>query len=345
MTAGSKHDMTIEQEYAARFPQSQQLHREAAAHLPGGVTHMARAFEPFPIYVDRCVGPYKWDVDGNRYIDFWTGHGAMLLGHAHPAVVEAIQEQAARGTHAGGSTRREIEWAQLIMDMVPCAESVKFTSSGTEATLLALRAARAATGKSKVIKFEGHFHGWHDYVACGVVEPFDVPLSAGIPEAVQDTVILVPYNDPEALNAALDASDDIAAVIAEPGGSYDDAVPTNPAFLAHLRAETARRGVVLIFDEVVTGFRYAVGGAQEYFGITPDMTTLAKVMAGGLNGGAVVGKRDIMGVFEARSDAHWNRYQMVPHPGTFNANPLSAAAGVAALRIIASGEPPTTPRK
>ena len=196
MTAGSKHDMTIEQEYAARFPQSQQLHREAAAHLPGGVTHMARAFEPFPIYVDRCVGPYKWDVDGNRYIDFWTGHGAMLLGHAHPAVVEAIQEQAARGTHAGGSTRREIEWAQLIMDMVPCAESVKFTSSGTEATLLALRAARAATGKSKVIKFEGHFHGWHDYVACGVVEPFDVPLSAGIPEAVQDTVILVPFNDP-----------------------------------------------------------------------------------------------------------------------------------------------------
>ena len=339
MTAGSKHDMTIEQEYAARFPQSQQLHREAAAHLPGGVTHMARAFEPFPIYVDRCVGPYKWDVDGNRYIDFWTGHGAMLLGHAHPAVVEAIQEQAARGTHAGGSTRREIEWAQLIMDMVPCAESVKFTSSGTEATLLALRAARAATGKSKVIKFEGHFHGWHDYVACGVVEPFDVPLSAGIPEAVQDTVILVPFNDPEALNAALDASDDIAAVIAEPGGSYDDAVPTNPAFLAHLRAETARRGVVLIFDEVVTGFRYAVGGAQEYFGITPDMTTLAKVMAGGLNGGAVVGKRDIMGVFEVRSDAHWNRYQMVPHPGTFNANPLSAAAGVAALKIIASGEP------
>ena len=150
MTTGSKHDRTIEQEYAARFPQSQQLHREAAAHLPGGVTHMARAFEPFPIYVDRCVGPYKWDVDGNRYIDFWTGHGAMLLGHAHPAVVEAIQEQAARGTHAGGSTQREIEWAQLIMDMVPCAESVKFTSSGTEATLLALRAARAATGKSKV---------------------------------------------------------------------------------------------------------------------------------------------------------------------------------------------------
>ena len=295
MTASSKHDMTIEQEYAARFPQSQQLHREAAAHLPGGVTHMARSFEPFPIYVDRCVGPYKWDVDGNRYIDYWTGHGAMLLGHAHPAVVEAIQEQAAKGTHAGGSTRREIEWAQLIMEMVPCAESVKFTSSGTEATLLALRAARAATGKSKIIKFEGHFHGWHDYVACGVVEPFDVPLSAGIPEAVQDTVILVPFNDPDALNAALNTSDDIAAVIAEPGGSYDDTVPSNPVFLAHLRAETARRGVVLIFDEVVKGLRYAVGGAQEYFDITPDMTTLAKVMAGGLNGGAVVGRRDIMG--------------------------------------------------
>jgi glutamate-1-semialdehyde 2,1-aminomutase len=225
------------------------------------------------------------------------------------------------------------------MHLVPCAESVKFTSSGTEATLLALRAARAYTGKSKIIKFEGHFHGWHDYAMCGVVAPYDVPMSAGIPEAVQRSVILVPFNDPAALTQALDSSDDIAAVIAEPGGSYDDTVPTNPAFLKHLREATARRGVVLIFDEVVTGFRYAVGGAQEYFGVIPDMATLAKVMAGGLNGGAVVGRREIMEVFEPKDDPQWNRYRLVPHPGTFNANPLSAAAGIAALKLIATGEP------
>lgn len=339
MAAHQQGPLTIAQEYTARYPQSLQLHQEAVALLPGGVTHMARAFDPFPLYVDRCVGAHKWDVDGHQYIDYWMGHGAMLLGHAHPAVVAAVQEQVGRGTHAGGSTRLEIEWARLLMDLVPCAESVKFTSSGTEATLLALRAARAYTGKNKIVKFEGHFHGWHDYVMCGVVAPFDVPLSAGIPPEVQQSVMLVPFNDAAALSQTLDSSDDIAAVIVEPGGSYDDTVPTNPHFLAHLRHETARRGVVLIFDEVVTGFRYAVGGAQEYFNVIPDLTTLAKVMAGGLNGGALVGRRGVMGVFEPKNDAHWNRYQMVPHPGTFNANPLSAAAGIAALQIIATGEP------
>lgn len=330
---------TIAEEYAVRYPQSLQLHQEARALLPGGVTHSARAFDPYPIYIDRCAGAHKWDVEGNQYIDYWVGHGSMLLGHAHPAVVEAVREQVGRGTHAGGSTRLEIDWARLIMDLVPSAEAVKFTSSGTEATLLAIRAARAYTGKNKIIKFEGHFHGWHDYVMCGVVPPYDVPMSAGIPPEVQQSVILIPFNDKTALTQALDGCDDIAAVIAEPGGSFDDTVPSDPDFLRHLRQETARRNVILIFDEVVTGFRYAVGGAQEYFNVIPDMTTLAKVMAGGLNGGAVVGRHAIMEIFEPRADAHWSRYQMVPHPGTFNANPLSAAAGIAALQIIATGEP------
>lgn len=339
MAVQSQEPLTIAREYALKYPRSYQLHQEAQALLPGGITHMARAFDPYPLYIDRCVGASKWDVDGNQYIDYWMGHGAMLLGHAHPAIVEAVREQVSRGTHAGGSTRLEIAWARLIMDLVPSAESVKFTSSGTEATLLALRAARAYTGKNKIIKFEGHFHGWHDYVACGVVPPYDVPVSAGIPPEVQRSVILVPFNDPAALSHALDSSDDIAAVIVEPGGSFDDTIPSDPAFLRHLRRETAQRGIALIFDEVVTGFRYAVGGAQEYFNVIPDMTTLAKVMAGGLNGGAVVGRKAIMEVFEPKADPHWSRYQMVPHPGTFNANPLSAAAGIAALKIIATGEP------
>lgn len=331
--------MTIAEEYASTHPLSAQLYQDAQGALPGGVTHMARVFDPFPIYVDRCVGAHKWDVDGHQYIDYWMGHGAMLLGHAHPAIVEAVRQQVGRGTHAGGSTRLEIDWARLIMDLVPSAERVKFTSSGTEATLLALRGARAYTGKSKIVKFEGHFHGWHDYVMCGVVPPYETPMSAGIPEEVQRSVLLVPFNDHAALTHVLDSSDDIAAVIVEPGGSFDDTVPADPTFLAHLRQETARRGVVLIFDEVVTGFRYAVGGAQEYFNVIPDMTTLAKVMAGGLNGGAVVGRQEIMEIFEPRADPTWSRYRMVPHPGTYNANPLSAAAGIAALRLISTGEP------
>jgi glutamate-1-semialdehyde 2,1-aminomutase len=339
MSATPSPTATITQDYIRTYAQSQHLHEASKAALPGGVTHMARAFDPFPLYIDRCQGAHKWDVDDNRYIDYWMGHGAMLLGHAHPAVVDAVQTQVGRGTHAGGNTRLEADWARLIMDLVPCAEAVKFTSSGTEATLLALRAARAYTGKSRIIKFEGHFHGWHDYAACGVTPPYDTPMSAGIPEAVQQTVILTPFNQAETFTAALDSSDDIAAVILEPGGSFDDTVPSDPAFLAHVRQETARRGVVLIFDEVVTGFRYAVGGCQEYFNITPDLTTLAKVMAGGLNGGAVVGSRAIMDVFDPKQDDVWRRYQMVPHPGTFNANPLSAAAGIAALQLIATGEP------
>jgi glutamate-1-semialdehyde 2,1-aminomutase len=339
MATDNQGTLTIAEEYVRKYPVSQQLYQEAHTVLPGGITHMARAFDPFPLYIERCVGAYKWDVDDNRYIDYWMGHGAMLLGHAHPAVVDAVRAQVARGTHAGGNTRLEIDWARLIMDLVPCAERVKFTSSGTEATLLALRAARAYTGKSKIVKFEGHFHGWHDYVMCGVIPPYDRPMSAGIPEDVQRSVILVPFNDHAALTQALESSDDIAAVIVEPGGSFDDAVPADPTFLTHLRRETTRRGVVLIFDEVVTGFRYAVGGAQEYFNVIPDLTTLAKVMAGGLNGGAVVGRQAIMEIFEPKADPTWTRYQMVPHPGTYNANPLSAAAGIAALQLIATGEP------
>lgn len=339
MCAEPSATMTISDAYARTHGRSRELHQEALATLPGGVTHMARHFAPFPLYIERCDGAHKWDVDGNRYIDYWMGHGAMLLGHAHPAIVEAVRQQVSRGTHAGGSTRLEIEWARLLTELVPCAERVKFTSSGTEATLLALRAARAYTGKNLIIKFEGHFHGWHDYAMCGVTPPYETPTSAGIPAAVQQSVLLVPFNDHAALTAALDSSDDIAAVIAEPGGSYDDTVPADPSFLTHLRHETARRGVVLIFDEVVTGFRYAVGGCQEYFNTIPDLTTLAKVMAGGLNGGALVGRQEIMAVFEPTTPAAGQRTWVVPHPGTFNANPLSAAAGIAALQLIATGEP------
>jgi glutamate-1-semialdehyde 2,1-aminomutase len=237
-----------------------------------------------------------------------------------------------RGTHLGASHELEIRWAELVNRLVPCAELTRFTMSGTEATHLAMRVARAHTGRSRVVKLAGHFHGWHDGAVAAVNPPYDVPLSAGVPAAMLDQVVICPANDIKAVELAL-ARGDVAAVILEPAGGQSGTVPTIPGYLQELRAVTARHGVVLIFDEVITGFRYAPGGAQEYFGVTPDLTTLAKIVAGGLPGGALAGARDIMSILAHRGDPDWDRSQRVAHAGTFNANPLSAAAAIATLEL------------
>jgi glutamate-1-semialdehyde 2,1-aminomutase len=325
--------------FARRFPRSLALAQRAATILPGGVTHDSRHFAPFAVAVDRALGPRKWTVEGHELLDYWMGHGALLLGHSAPVVVAALQAQVTRGTHYGASHELELAWAELILRLVPSAERVRFTASGTEATLLALRLARTYTGRSKVVKFQGHFHGWHDYAAYGVSPPFDAPNSAGIPAETLSTVLLAPPNDLAAVRAHLDAHPDVAAVILEPGGGSNGLIPPDLEFLRGLRALTAERGVVLIFDEVITGFRYAPGGAQERYGITPDLTTLAKIVAGGLPGGAVAGRADVLAFLDYRDDARWNRHSRVAHQGTFNANPLSAAAAIACLNQVASGEP------
>jgi glutamate-1-semialdehyde 2,1-aminomutase len=204
--------------------------------------------------------------------------------------------------------------------------------SGTEATHLALRLARAFTGRPRVVKLAGHFHGWHDGVVAGVNPPFEVPLSSGVPGALLDQVVICPANDIKAVEGALDRGD-IAAVILEPAGGQAGTTPTIPGYLAELRALTERHGVLLVFDEVITGFRYAPGGAQEYYGVTPDLTTLAKIVAGGLPGGAVCGRRDVMALLAHRGDPAWDRSERVAHAGTFNANPPSAAAAIATLEL------------
>jgi glutamate-1-semialdehyde 2,1-aminomutase len=326
--------MTILETYRARHPRSAALAERARAAIPGGITHDIRHLQPFPVYVDRASGTRKWSVDGHEYIDYWMGHGALFLGHCHPAVVQAVQAQMARGTHLGGSHELEVRWAELVNRLVPCAELTRFTMSGTEATHLAMRVARAATGRSKIVKLTGHFHGWHDGAAVGVNPPYDVPLSAGIPGATQDQVLLCPPNDIKAVEIALQRGD-VAAVILEPAGGQAGTTPTIPGYLQELRAVTTRHGVVLIFDEVITGFRYAPGGAQEYFGVTPDLTTLAKIVAGGLPGGALCGRRDLMSMLAFRGDPDWDRSQRVAHAGTFNANPLSSAAAIATLELCA----------
>ncbi len=336
--------MTIHERFAAMHPRSAALAERARRAIPGGITHDIRHLVPFPIYVDRASGTRKWDVDGNEYIDFWMGHGALFLGHCHPAVVTAVQEQVARGTHLGASHELEIRWAELVNRLIPCGALTRFTMSGTEATHLALRVARAYTGRSRVVKLSGHFHGWHDGVVAAVNPPYDVPLSAGIPGAMLEPVAVCPPNDVKAVQTAIEAGD-VAAVILEPAGGQAGTTPTIPGYLADLREVTRKHGVVLIFDEVITGFRYAPGGAQEYFGVTPDMTTLAKIVAGGLPGGALTGSRELLSMLAHRGDAAWDRTRRVAHAGTFNANPLSAAAAIATLELCADGSLQTRANK
>ena len=328
--------MTIQETYREKHPKASALYERARRAIPGGVTHDIRHLVPFPIYVERAAGPRKWDVDGHEYVDYWMGHGSLFLGHCHPTVVKAIQDQATRGTHLGASHELEVRWAELVCQLVPSAEMVRFTMSGTEATHLALRIARAFTGRPRVVKFHGHFHGWHDGVVAGVAPPFEVPISAGVPAATLDQVLLCPFNDIKAAETLLERGD-VAAVILEPAGGSSGTTPTIPGYLEELRALTTRHHVVLIFDEVITGFRYAPGGAQQYYNVTPDLTTLAKIVAGGLPGGAVCGKRELMSMLAHRGDPAWDRSERVAHAGTFNANPVSAAAAIATLEIVADG--------
>jgi glutamate-1-semialdehyde 2,1-aminomutase len=324
--------MTIEQDYVDSHKMSAALYQRAAKVLPSGVTHDSRFMRPFPIYADRAAASHKWDVDGHEYIDYVMGHGALLLGHNFPSVTEAAAAQLAKGTHYGASQEREIEWAEEVVRLIPSAEMVRFTSSGTEATLMALRLARSFTAKPGVIKFDRHFHGWHDYVAASSKYAGAAPL--GVPEATMQTVSVLPL-DMDAVARAVDERGDVGTIIIESAGASSGTLPLPRGFLKALRAFTADRGIVLIMDEVVTGFRWAPGGVQEVEGVLPDLTTLAKILAGGLPGGAVTGRREIMAGLEF--GAPGEKKQKVGHPGTFNANPLSAAAGVTCLREIADG--------
>jgi len=334
----------IKDQYCARTPGSAALYAQACRVLPAGLTHDSRATSPYPIYVARAAGARKWDVDGNEYVDYWMGHGALFLGHCHPAVVKAVQDQVARGTHLGACHELEVRWAELVTKLIPCAEQVRFTMSGTESTHLAMRVARAYTGRSKILKFTGHFHGWHDGAVAGVNPPYEVPMSAGVPGAMLDQMVICPPNDIKAVQIALERGD-IAAVILEPAGGQAGTTPTIPGYLQELRALTERHGVVLIFDEVITGFRYAPGGAQAYFGVTPDLTTLAKIVAGGLPGGALCGKRPLMSLLAFRGDPDWDRSQRVAHAGTFNANPLCASAAIATLELVSDAAHQTRANK
>jgi glutamate-1-semialdehyde 2,1-aminomutase len=329
---------TIDDAFRKRFSKSAELYARSKKAIAGGITHDSRNFAPFPIYIERADGSRKWDVDGNELIDHWMGHGALLLGHNYPRVTAAVAEQVQKGTHYGACHELEVAWAEQITRLIPSAEWVRFTMSGTEATMLAMRDARAFTGREKVVRFAGHFHGWHDYAMAGYQPPFDTPTSTGVPKAVAESMLVAYPNNIDSVRELLDANPaQVAAVIVEPGGGSNGIIPTNVQFLRDLRALTSERQVVLIFDEVITGFRYSPGGAQQRYGVTPDLTTLAKILAGGLPGGAVVGRHDILEVQTFKGELHKDRFERVLQQGTFNANPMSAAAGLNALQIVAEG--------
>src|SRR3954468_9964828 len=325
---------TLADRYAAAFPGSRTRFEAAKAIFPTGVTHDTRMMDPFPVYVTRGKGAKKWDVDGHELVDYFVGHGALLLGHSPDDVVAAVQEQVAKGTHYGACHDLEIDWGRLVRQLVPSAERVRFTGGGTEATLMALRLSRLYTGRPKFLKFQGHFHGWHDYVTVGSDPPYDSPSVPGVPDGVAANCVAVVPNDLNRVETALTSDPQIGAVILEPTGGHWGAVPIRGDFLKGLRELCTRRGCVLIFDEVITGFRVAPGGAQQFYGITPDLTSLAKILAGGLPGGCLAGRAHILAYLEPRPGK-----PKMKHPGTYNANPLSAAAGVTALKRVATGDP------
>ncbi len=309
---------------------SRALQERAERLLPGGVNSPVRAFRAVggePPFVERGEGAYLWDADGKRYVDYFGSWGPMILGHAFPAAVEAVQRAAARSASFGASTAAESDLAQLVVKAFPSVEKLRFVSSGTEATMSAIRLARAFTGRKYVIKFEGCYHGHSDGLlvkAGSGVATFGIPGSAGVPEEIAGLTLALPFNAVMAVEAAFAAhKGEIACVIVEPVVGNAGCIPPAAGYLEALSEITAREGAVLIFDEVMTGFRLALGGAQELYGITPDMTTLGKIVGGGLPCAAFGGRAEIMNMLAPLG--------LVYQAGTLSGNPLAMAAGIATV--------------
>lgn len=317
--------------YEQHFTQSLGLFQQAQNLIAGGTVHDSQRLEPFPVYIQKAKGSLKWDADGHQIIDYWMGHGSLLFGHCFPPVLEAVIQQINRGSHYGGSHESEVRWAELVCKLIPSAERIRFTSSGSEATLLAMRVARAFTGRELIVKLDANFHGWHDEAMSHFVSPELAGLNPG---SVKNVLLASPFFIESVVE--LVKEENVAAVILEPGGGGSGSLPWSSSFLKELRENTYKHGSLLIFDEVVSGFRYSPGGVQKLCNVIPDITTLAKILAGGLPGGAVVGRADVMSVFGSGIQLG-DRLVRVPHTGTFNGNPLSASAGIAMLEHITDG--------
>ena len=322
----------IIEEYRRNHPHSGELHERAIkVFAANGATHNTRILDPFRPFITHAQGSRKWDVDGNEYIDYVMAHGALILGHSHPEVVRAIQEQVAKGVHYGENHELEIEWAELIKSMIPSAEMVEFFACGNEANMMALRLGRLFTGRKKVLKFNHHFHGWCDQLT--------TPGAPGtIPEDNVINTVNIPHNDLGKLEEEL-AKREYAVLITEAGGALmGGMIPLDIDFVRAIPALARQYGTIWVLDEVVTGFRDYLSvdrqGWQSLIGVKPDLTALGKCVGGGLAAGALVGRADILNLFSPKRGA-----QRIRHTGTWNGNPITAAAGVAACRLYRTGEP------
>lgn len=307
---------------------SQELFEESKKIIPGGVSSPVRAFKPYPFFVAKGEGSHIYDVDGNSYVDHCLAYGPLILGHADKTVVSDLTNQLTMGTAYGAPTENEIKLSREVINRIPSAEMVRFTNSGTEATMSAIRVARGFTKRDKIVKFEGAYHGAHDYcLVKGGSGAACLPDSLGIPVDTTKNTLTVPFNDEEALIELIEKEgENIACIIMEVVMGNIGCVEPKDGYLEFLRKITEENGIVLIFDEVITGFRLATGGAQEYYGVTPDMTTLGKIVGGGLPMGAFCGKKEIMELVAPNGPVY--------QAGTFSGNPISVQAGLSTLKQL-----------
>jgi glutamate-1-semialdehyde 2,1-aminomutase len=320
--------------YQQKTPISRKLFERAKEVMPGGISHNIHYFPPYPFFVKKTKGSKIWDVDGNEYIDFWMGNYTHILGYRPPVVIHAIEKQLKEGIHWGLVYKKQIEWAELVKELVPSAEMVRFCCSGTEATMYAVRLARGFTGKNIILKAAGGWHGANGDLSLGIKMPYEREESLGLLLELQKYTKVIPFND---LSGSLEIiqqnKDDLGGIILEPVIGEGGFTPATKEYLRMLRSETEQLGALLIFDEIISGFRVALGGAQERFYITPDLTTLGKIVGGGLPVGALVGKREILERTSPEKKRNkWER--ILIGGGTFSAHPLTAVAGLAMLRYL-----------
>ncbi|OGP71387.1 MAG: hypothetical protein A2W09_04220 [Deltaproteobacteria bacterium RBG_16_50_11] len=320
--------------YRKKTPLSGKLFQRAREVTPGGISHNIHYFPPYPFFVKKAKGSKLWDVDGNEYVDLWMGHYTHILGHHPEIIVEAIERQLREGIHWGIVFEKQVEWAELIRELVPSAEMVRFCCSGTEATMYAVRLARAFTGRNTILKIAGGWHGASSDLSFGIKMPYEKEESLGLLPELQHYTKVIPFNDTQgSLEIIHKTKKDLAGIILEPVAGEGGFSPATKEYLHMLRSETDRLGALLIFDEVISGFRVALGGAQERFGILPDLTTLGKITGGGMPVGALTGKREILEQTSPEKKLKkWERIMI--GGGTFSSHPLTVAAGMAMLNYL-----------
>ncbi len=321
-----------EEPYRRRTPRSAKLDEESRGLTAGGTSHNLRRFAPYPFYTARARGSRLWDVDGNEYVDLWMGHYALILGHAHPVVVEALQRQAEEGNLWGTASELEVQLARLIHALVPCAERVRFSTTGSEATMYAVRLARGYAGGNRVLKIEGGWHGFNSDLLVATGGPFKDPESLGLLPEVLRNVGTMPFNDLGTCLKKIETTPELAAVIVEPFLGAGNFIPGDRDYVAGLREACDDKGCLLVFDEIISGFRLGLGGAQEYYGVTPDLATFGKIMGGGLPASCVAGRADIMDL--ASPDKLKSGKGVAIGGGTYSCNAMALRAGLVTLEHL-----------